>query len=549
MGFWQRYFLMRHAVLRLATTALLAGPALADEAPGEAVEKIAVPDSHFVIGDIVLNKQDVFDLSNPEEDRWLYRAANRFHINTRESTIRNQLLFRSGDTYDKRVVEESARILRQNKYLYDADILATRAADGIVDLVVSTRDVWSLAPELSLSHSGGETRSRFGLEETNLLGRGQRMRVLQDNDIDRTERVIEFADRHLGHSWVSLTASYSDNSDGDSSLLAVTRPFYALDTRWAAGGTLLVDDRRSKLYQFGEAAAEYRHERDYARLFGGWSPGIRNGRVWRWTAGFVHDDNRFSDSPLTTLPSVVPEDRKLVYPFMGIELVEDDYVTTHNRDQIDRTEDFQMGLQFRASLGWADESIGADRDAAIFLASSSHGFGSLEETALLLRADTSGRVESGDLTNTKISGSARFYHRQSEKRTFFIGLSGTAGTRLDLDNPVELGGKSGMRGYPLRYQVGDSKALATIEQRYYTDWYPFRFARVGGAVFADVGRVWGPNPLGPDNRGWMTDVGLGLRLALTRVSDRVVHIDIAFPLNDDPTIDEVQFLIESRKSF
>jgi hypothetical protein len=47
----------------------------------------------------------------------------------------------------------------------------------------------------------------------------------------------------------------------------------------------------------------------------------------------------------------------------------------------------------------------------------------------------------------------------------------------------------------------------------------------------------------------MTDVGLGLRLALTRVSDRVVHIDIAFPLNDDPTIDDVQFLIESRKSF
>ena len=106
-----------------------------------------------------------------------------------------------------------------------------------------------------------------------------------------------------------------------------------------------------------------------------------------------------------------------------------------------------------------------------------------------------------------------------------------------------------MRGYPLRYQAGDSKVLATIEQRYYTDWYPFRFARVGGAIFADAGRVWGPNPLGPDNRGWMTDVGIGLRLALTRVSERVVHLDIAFPLNDDPTIDEVQILLESRKSF
>ena len=539
---------MRDAVLSLAVAGMLTGPVLADSPVDPAGE---LPDSgdDLVVGEVVLDKEDVFDLSNPEEDRWLYRAANRFHINTRASTIREQLLFNPGDVYDKRLVEESERILRQNKYLYDANITATRVAVGKVDLTVSTRDVWSLSPELSISRSGGETRSRIGLEETNLLGRGQMLRVLRDNDIERDENVIEFADRHLGNGWVSLTALYSDNSDGERSLLSVARPFYALDTRRAAGATLFIDDKRSKLYQFGEAAAEYRHERDYGSLYGGWSKGIRNGRVWRWTAGLVHDENRFSETPLQALPTVVPADRKLVYPFIGLELVEDGFVTTRNSDQINRTEDFQMGLQVRASLGWADESFGADRDAGVFAASASRGFGSLEKTALLVAASSSGRVESGDLTNALASFGARYYRRQSEKRTFFIGLSGTIGTRLDLDNPVELGGKSGMRGYPLRYQAGDSKILATIEQRYYTDWYPFRFARVGGAIFADAGRVWGPNPLGPDNRGWMTDVGIGLRLALTRVSERVVHLDVAFPLNDDPTIDDVQILLESRRSF
>ena len=540
---------MHRAVLSLILAGVLSAPAVAEEAPVDAPDELPDPEGSYVISDIVFDKADVFDLSNPEEDRWLYRAANRFHIITRDSTIRNQLLFRSGDTYDKRVIEESERILRRNKYIYDAKIAATRAADGTVDLVVSTRDVWSLAPELSVSRSGGETRSRVGLEETNLLGRGQTLRALRDNDIERSENIIEFSDSNVGTTWVSLRARYSDNSDGDSSLLAVTRPFYALDTRWAAGGTLFDDDRRSKLYQFGEAAAEYRHEREYAHVFGGWSQGIRNGRVWRWTSGVVYDDNRFSDSPSTTLPSVVPADRKLVYPYLGVELVEDGYVVTRNSDQIGRTEDFQMGLQLRASLGWADESFGADRNAGIFAASASRGFGSLEKTALLLSAASNGRLESGDLTNAKLWADVRYYRRQSEKRTFFIEISGTWGTRLDIDNSVVLGGKTGMRGYPLNYQVGDSKALATIEQRYYTDWYPFRFARVGGAIFADAGKVWGPNPLGEDNRGWIADVGVGLRLALTRVSDRVVHIDLAFPLNDDPTIDSVQFLIESRKSF
>ena len=540
---------MQRAALSLIFAGALAASAAADEPPGDDADKLPDPEGSYVIGDVVLDKADVFDLTNPEEDRWLYRAANRFHIITRDSTIRNQLLFQSGDTYDKRVVEESERLLRRNKYLYDAHIRATRVDDGTVDLVVSTRDVWSLAPELSVSRSGGETRSRVGLEETNLLGRGQSLRVLRDNDIERSENIIEFSDSNLGTTCVSLRARYSDNSDGDSSLLAVTRPFYALDTRWAAGGTLFDNDRRSTLYQFGEAAAEYRHEREYAHIFGGWSQGIRNGRVWRWTTGFVYDDNDFSDSPSTTLPSVVPADRKLVYPYFGVELVEDGYVTARNRDQIERTEDFQMGLQLRASLGWADESFGADRNAGVFAASASRGFGSLEGTALLLWAASDGRLESGDLTNARVSVNARYYRRQSEKRTFFFELGGTRGTRLDLDNSVELGGKTGMRGYPLRYQVGESKALATIEQRYYTDWYPFRFFRVGGAIFADVGQVWGPNPLGDDNRGWIADVGLGLRLSLTRVSDRVIHIDVAFPLNDDPTIDSVQFLIESRKSF
>jgi hypothetical protein len=533
---------------RLLAAFALLGVTFASADDGHDLETLAA--QHYVIGDIVLEKSDVFDLSNPKENNWLYRAANRLHINTQDQVILDQLLFRPGDSFDKRLLEESERILRQNKYLYDADISIERASDGEVDLRVATRDVWSLMPELSVSRSGGETRTRFGLEETNLFGRGQTIRILRDEDDDRRESILEFSDRNIGRSRVSVLARNAENSDGDARLLSIVRPFYALDARRAAGGTAWFDDRRSKIYQFGEEAAEYRHERDYGHVFGGWSSGLKDGRVRRWTVGAVFDDNRFSPVPESTLLPLVPADRKLVYPYLGFELVEDGYVTTHNRNQIDRTEDFQMGLQLRASLGWADTSFGADRDAAIFSASAGRGFGALEDTALLVSATTSGRIEYGDLKNALLSLDARLYRRQSDKRTFFAALSGTAGEALDLDNLVEIGGKTGLRGYPRHYQVGESKFLATVEQRYYTDWYPFRLARVGGAIFADAGRVWGPNPLGEDNREWLFDVGVGLRLALTRVSSRrVIHIDVAFPLNDDPTIDSVQFLIESRKSF
>lgn len=533
-------------IAALACLSLAAGSADAVEAP----ESLWTDGQEHVIERVVLDKTDVFNLDDPKQDKWLYRVLNRLHIITRDDTITDLLLFEEGQTLDQRRVEESERILRDTKYLHDASMTIEKTSPDKVNVIVHTRDVWSLIPELSYSRRGGQTRTRFGLIETNLLGRGQRLRFLRDNDIDRSENTFEFIDRNLGQSRMSLLAHYSDNSDGSRSQLNLTRPFFELDARWAAGGNILYDDRRTSMYQFGEEAAEYRHQKDYFYLFAGRSEGLVSGHAKRWTAGIGFDDNRFSEFPDPTLPAFVPPDRKLVYPFIGYELVEDEFVTAQNRDQIGRTEDFQMGLHLRAMLGWSDTTFGADRDAAIFSASASHGFGSLDARSLFLSAATSGRLESGNLANAEFAFAARYYSKQSEKRTFFASASGTIGSNLDVDNQVQLGGKSGLRGYPLRYQVGDSKVLATVEQRYYTDWYPFRFARVGGAIFADVGRAWGENPLGDDHRGWLADVGFGLRLALTRLSaDRVIHIDLAFPLNNDPEIDSVQLLVELREGF
>ena len=503
-----------------------------------------------VIGDVVLERRNIFDLSDPEEDKWLYRWANRLHVVTRDSVIRNQVLFQPGDTYSARLLEETERIVRGNRFIYEARVEPVRYEDGVVDVRVTTQDVWSLTPDVSFSRSGGENRTAFGIEETNLLGTGQLLRLKWIDNVDRTSTQFDFENKNHGSSWVSMFLRIADNSDGKTQFLSVVRPFYALDSRGSGGGRVSIDDRRTALYRLGDQAAEYRHERDYVTAFGGWSAGLRDGWVTRWTAGFVNDDNRFSEAVEPTLPAVIPEDRKLVYPFLGVEILEDAFSTTSNTNQIGRTEDFYMGTRFNASLGWSDESLGADRDALIVSASFNMAFGSLDTTALLLNGLAQGRREGGESKNAETSVRARFYHRQSEKRLFFAELSGTAGHDLDLDNPVQLGGKSGLRGYPLRYQTGDSKALFSIEQRYFTDWYPWRLFRVGGAIFADIGRTWGDNPIGERNYGWMKDVGVGLRLAPTRFStNKVAHLDFAFPLDGDPSIDSVQILLEAKSSF
>jgi len=185
------------------------------------------PEPEAVVGEIKLRKLNVFDLSNEEENNWLYRLANRLHIVTRDRVIRGQLLFEPGEQYDQRLFEETERILRRNRYLYDANIETTLRKDGVVDVVVVTKDVWTLGPDLSLSRKGGENKSQIGIEESNSF---------------------EFSDRHLGHSWVSMYLQIADNSDGETSQFSLVRPFYALDARWSAGGRLSNNDGRDALY-------------------------------------------------------------------------------------------------------------------------------------------------------------------------------------------------------------------------------------------------------------------------------------------------------------
>ena len=105
-------------------------------------------------------------------------------------------------------------------------------------------------------------------------------------------------------------------------------------------------------------------------------------------------------------------------------------------------------------------------------------------------------------------------------------------------------------GYPLRYQSGTARALWTVEQRYFTDWYPFRLFRVGGAVFFDTGRTWGQAPLAAPSLGLLKDVGFGLRFGNARSGlGNVIHVDLAFPLDSGPGIRHVEFLVQTEATF
>ena len=112
-----------------------------------------------------------------------------------------------------------------------------------------------------------------------------------------------------------------------------------------------------------------------------------------------------------------------------------------------------------------------------------------------------------------------------------------------------LGGDSGLRGYPLRYQSGNRRLLLTLEQRFFTNWNLFRLINVGGAVFFDAGRAWFEGGR-EANLPYLEDVGFGLRLSSNRSADaEMVHVDVAFPLGHASSIRGVQYLVTTKNTF
>ena len=504
------------------------------------------------VGEILVKVYDVFDPSDPREDNWVYRAANALHYKTRHPTVTDQLTFERGGLLRAQRLRESERVLRQRRYLFDAVVRVARydPESNVADIEVSVRDVWTLNPGISYSNTGGRSRTGLEIEELNLAGRGHKLQLSYDNDVDRTSYEVEWVNPNVFGSRWALTTTYADLSDGETKYLALDRPFYSLDTRWATGGYGYDDVRVQTRYDLGKPVDAFGVDTRQFDLHYGWSKGLREGWARRWQAGLRYDEQSFATVAGEVPPPALPPDRKFVYPWLGAEWVQDAYAEVRNHDQIGRTEDLYLGTWWRATLGYADEALGSSDDAWLFTGSAYTAHQYRPDKQWSLEASGRGRLQAGDLRDAVLTAQARHYWRIDEHQTFFASVTGTLTEELDPDRQLLLGAEEGLRGFPLRYQTGTASALLTLEHRVFTDWYPFRLFQVGAAAFLDSGRTWGPTLGGDRPAGWLNDVGIGLRLGNSRSGlGSMVHVDLVYTLDPVPGRDRFNIVVETRRGF
>jgi hypothetical protein len=381
-----------------------------------------------------------------------------------------------------------------------------------------------------------------------VLGTGVLVGVERSFEADRTTTQYRVTQPRAFGGWTTVDYAYSQLSDGENNALSVVRPFYALDTRWAAGFSTAKDNRIDPIYNNGAKVAQSRHRQDKAEAFGGLSEGLVDGWAQRYSLGVTYQKDSYSDEPGLPRPDPFPSDNTLVTPFFRYEIVQDGYEKVKNRDQIERPEYFAMGFQSRVQLGRTSTGLGSTQDMWLYSAGASDGFRFPSDRTVLTSLSIEGQSGYRALDRQLLSGSIRYYGHPDNRTLLFASLSGDAlRDPNNITSQLLLGGDTGLRGYPRNYQSGERRALLNVEQRVYTDWYPFRLFRVGGAVFYDFGRAWSGANGNTANTGWLSDVGFGLRILSARSAfGNVLHVDFAVPLNHDPNIKSVQFLVTTK---
>ena len=552
-----RHVRARTALACIATCLLVTEPsfALEPQPVGQSASTFAeLETAGTVIRRIRIDAQNIFDLNDREENNWLFRTANKLHVKTRPQVIEQLLLFKVGERISAQKIEETERLLRNVRFIYDVEIKPEAQADGMVDIAVTTRDTWTIDAAGSVSRSGGNNKTSFGVKEYNLFGSGLRVGFSRTSDADRKGNEFEVSYPQAFDGWTQVSYTQARFDDGKRKAAAIVRPFYALDTRWAYGATFNNDDRIDSIYNAGETVSQYRHRQKFAEVFGGYSPGLINGWTQRFLIGGRLRDDEYALEPgrvfSTIAPALLPVKQDQHAVFFRHEIVEDQFVKLKNRDQIARPEFFRLGFNSQVQITRSLESLGSTRSAWQYFASVSNGFAFASNRNLLVSGLVEQRIASTGAAMTQVGGVARYYIPQGNAALFYAALSADRISGGGLADQLLLGGSNGLRGYKSRYQAGERRALLALEQRAYTDWYPFRLLRVGGAVFFDVGRAWGGLNQNIANPGWLADVGVGLRIALDRAAfANVLHADIAVPLNRAPGIKPVQFLVKTEITF
>ena len=503
---------------------------------------------------------DVVPLDVIEDRDPLPRWLNVFHVTTRESVVRREMLLHEGERFSEALADDTIRNLRQLPQLSVVLVIAALgSAPDRVRAVVITKDVWSLRASWDAQYtSGGLESFELHPEERNLFGRHQTVSatfILQPfaytfgagyaiSRVDSSRiAVVADADVVINHA--------SGSTEGSQGYLIAGQPLYSAETAWAWDALTEWQDIEQrhydyvagKLFSYADPltneqvpyeyrAREYKTAYNLRRSFG-WdtkhdflvSLGI-DAQVYRIDySGF--DPRAVADFRAARVP--VSDTR--VGPAFQYETYTKRYVRVIDFDTLALQEDYRLGHDIVLRVAPSVRALGSSRDVLSLAASAQYtfvvrdgvfrvGVASVTEPEAHRVADALLEPFAHLVTPTiagvgrlVVDGRLMWRWRNYLNQTTFLG-----GDRL--------------RGFPTEFFMGQNVLTYNVEFRSRpVEILSCQLAAVGFFDAGDAFRTF--STLEP-----YQSLGVGLRALFPQLDRGVFRADIGFPIERpiDPSI-------------
>lgn len=481
---------------------------------------------------IVIERQDVF--SKDQEHFWLFRLANKLHMRTKEPVARREILFKEGDTYDSVLAEETERNLRGLRVFGLVSVTPHTVSDSLVDVLVETTDQWTTEGSFSFDGGGGAYQFSLGLEEKNLLGRGQKLELVYEETDLLVGRRGSFYERRVFSLPLSLALVGENRSDGNYYLIETGRPLFSSKDKWGGNLRLLSFSEPQRFFAEGKERFFFRQNTKEAGLTGlhSWGKTFKTDL----SLGYVITQNKFEgpiypDSADTVhkpgqFGFVVPEERVRAVS-TGLIWYANRYWEERYLDNFGMAEDIRNGETVSLEYVLAPEFLGSSltrHEMALSVGTTRKAGSHL----LRLLAGNRTTFLSEGWEGTFWQGGVRYYWRWGARQTAAFRLDISSISGISRYGQFLLGGENGLRGYEARSFVGSRMILGTVEQRVFGP-NLLSLVGIGGVLFVDFGDAW---KAGEDFR-WnrlQSNWGAGLRIGLLRSSQfKVLRLDCARP--------------------
>jgi hypothetical protein len=493
------------------------------------------------IDSVEIIRENVFDLSRPQSNNFLFRLANKTHVVTREYVIERELLLHAGQPFDTALANESMRNLRRLPFLLKTDIHLRSGDSGKNIMVVNTSDRWTTVAGLSYKRSGGRYEYQFNLEESNFLGYG----IYTSNYyvvpyLDRQYYQGEISGDHFPARGVSSQFEYSDDPRAGRVFLSVSRPLYTLAQKWGGQLAYLSAKDRLDYYVRTDLAAQDHDRRKWVYANSTYRIGPQHIKYifigeYSYTDLAALDRVRYVDrvagsgGDSIAVDSILPPQPQdsLEHLFVGtFQIQQIHYVVYDRLDRFIKPEDFNLGLDAQVSFG-----VGYNPS----LKSSRYFYGAfqpqytagIKSMLSIMGLKYEKWFKGSAVLRQRLNYYFKWYWLYSKKQTLAARINYRFDRLEALRYTLYLDEDGGLRGYRLYSYSGENRLVMNLENRIFSR-FELMTIGIGGVVFADIGNIWDR-----DHKIAVRDtriaIGAGLRFGISRSTrHEIVRLDLAY---------------------